>query len=271
MRASQAAGLLRPRESPHPPLPPLGPPGIGLLLIRVLAVATDASGWLRSPALSSSWRWEHRAGRGGLSQPAFTPPTPPPPCPYRSRASETGDAGASGRRNRGVPSSLMGTMARARTTRVDCTTSCEEGRESGHHAVPRAPGSPDPLLRPGPLMEQGQHPTRSSGRVAPQASSTPSAGPSLLVLDLHLLVSPPQVCIPLSRPGSAAKGRGPWWEWDLPGPPKATRTSPSTPHPPAPAPPTCPWKSCRLVGLREKRNMLMKWIRMLGAVARWRP
>lgn len=33
----------------------------------------------------------------------------------------------------------------------------------------------------------------------------------------------------------------------------------------APAALTCPGKSGRLVGLREKRNMLMKWMRMLGA------
>lgn len=49
------------------------------------------------------------------------------------------------------------------------------------------------------------------------------------------------------------RGGAPWWEWAHLALPKA--------------PPTCPWKSGLLVRLREKRNMLMKWIRMLGAVA----
>ena len=63
------------------------------------------------------------------------------------------------------------------------------------------------------------------------------------------------------------RGGAPWWEWAHLALPKAPPTNPSTSHPPAPAPPTCPWKSGLLVRLREKRNMLMKWIRMLGAVA----
>lgn len=51
-------------------------------------LATDTSGWLRSPALSSSWRWEHQQthGRGGLSQPRTLPTPPNParlPCPYQ--------------------------------------------------------------------------------------------------------------------------------------------------------------------------------------------
>ena len=39
-------------------------------------------------------------------------------------------------------------------------------------------------------------------------------------------------------------------------------------HEPASRPqPTCPEKSGLLVALREKRNMLMKWMRTLGAEA----
>lgn len=44
------------------------------------------------------------------------------------------------RRNNGVPSSRMGTMARARTTSVDCTTSCRRGDSSQGAPASRTPG-----------------------------------------------------------------------------------------------------------------------------------
>lgn len=99
---------------------------------------------------------------GGLSLAV----TPPPQHPSLRAPTTTGCWPESRflleccqRRNKGVPSSRTGTMARASTTSVPCTTACRGGCSSQG-----APGSPQPAPPPAPLTQQGHHPVRNPRR-----------------------------------------------------------------------------------------------------------
>lgn len=78
----------------------------------------------------------------------MTPPGSSPPRQQLPRQTPTGwwwarllwQRRCCQRRNNGVPSSRMGTMARARTTSVDCTTSCRRGDSSQGAPASRTPG-----------------------------------------------------------------------------------------------------------------------------------
>lgn len=252
MRASQAAGLLRPRESP--PLPPLGPPGIR-------PSPHQSSGWPQTRQAGSGpglvlilegGSIQHTAGWALTARTLPTPPTPPPPCPYQQSPPPRLVALVSAQ-EQGSAQQQHGHHGQGQDTRVDCTTSpVRRAGSQGHPQRFPGPREPDPHFSAGAPRTQGQHPTPEFWEGGTPGFQHPfcwtiSAGPS---------TSPPPVSA--SKSASAfqtricSQGRGPVVGVDLPGPAQATRTSPSTPHPPAPAPPTCPWKSCRLLGLRER-------------------
>lgn len=201
-------------------------------------LATDTSGWLRSPALSSSWRWEHQQthGRGGLSPPGRYPPRPPrtPPLPLPAvAASETGDAGASGAGTGECPAAARAPWPGPGPPGWTAPPPVREGGSQGTTRFP-GPREPDPHFSARAPHGAGTTPHTEFWEGGTPGFQHPfcwtiSAGPST-----SLLVSPPQVCIPLSRPGSAAKGRGPVVGVDPPGPAQGHT------HQPFHAPPTGP-------------------------------
>lgn len=167
-----------------------------------------------------------------------------------------------------MPSSSTGTMARARTTRVDCTTSCEGegGVRAPRGSGPREPGPHFSARAP---HEQGQHPHTEFWEGGTPGFQHPfcwtiSAGPST-----SLLVHPAKSASRFPDQDLQPRGGAPWWEeWTYLAPAQGHTHQPfhvpptgSRPRPPAPGRAAGWW------GCARRGTCWMKWIRMLGAVA----
>lgn len=143
-------------------------------------LATDTSGWPRSPALSSSWRWEQQHQQthrpGGLSRPGRDPPrpvhTPPLPLPAVA-ASETGGAGASGAGTAECPAAARAPWPGPGPPEWTAPPPAREGRESGRHAVPGAQGACPQLLRRGPSRSRDAAPHGVLGGWHPRLPAPP--------------------------------------------------------------------------------------------------
>ena len=151
-------------------------------------------------------------------------------------------------------------MARASTTSVGCTISCGgggdgQGAPASHRParatqVPGGPGSPQPTPAQGPSLGMDVTPCGILLGIEATSPAGSSQGGASTCLSHGL------------RPASHLSDEDPAAE--RPSNQGAPGQGVSRPPPPQP---TCPEKSGRLVGLLEKRNMLMKWMRMLGAEA----